>query len=180
MDESSLQTFTSLKPVFFDEPKILILVSMPSVDSHLADFYYADEDNRFWPLMGALYQMPVSTDQERLDLLKANHLALWSVVKSCKRHLSEEDTMQDIQLNDIDTFLTEHPSIERILCVSRRTEHLLEEALYEPSLPVYYVPSPSAADLWYDSVEKLEPEWRSALGIDQNGIDAEYIEAPEV
>ena len=78
-----LQEYTALPPVVFDAPKTLILMSMPSVDSEEARFYFADESNRFWPLLSAIYQMPAETPQERLKLMEANHLALWSVVKSC-------------------------------------------------------------------------------------------------
>lgn len=163
MDEG-LQEYTALAPVVFEQPEILILTSMPSVDSHLANFYYADPDNRFWPLLGAIYQMPCQTQSERLAICQQNHIALWSVVKSCLRHLSREDTMQDIQLNNMQEFLNEYPSITRVLCVSHRTENLFNECAYVPNGQVFYVPSPSAADLYYDSVEKLMPEWQRALG----------------
>jgi hypoxanthine-DNA glycosylase len=165
MQVNDLQEYKSLAPAVFSNPTTLILVSMPSVDSHLANFYFADKDNRFWPLLGTIYNMPYETRQQQLDILEKNHLALWSAVKSCLRYLSREDTMQDIVMNDLSGFLSQYPSITRVVCVSRETQHLVQEALYQPGISIEYVPSPSAADLWYDSVEKLEPDWKEALGL---------------
>lgn len=165
-DGTNLQEYTALDPIVYPDSTTLILMSMPSVDSEREQFYFADPGNRFWPLLGAIYQMPVETKEERLEVLKQNKLALWSVVKSCLRYLSREDTMQDIVLNDIPGFLSEHPAISRIVCISHDTMALLKEADYNAASEAVYVPSTSAADLWYDSVEKLMPDYKRALGVD--------------
>lgn len=165
-DKANLQEYTALDPIVYPDSTTLILNSMPSVDSEAAKMYFADESNRFWPLMSAIYKMPAETTEQKLELLKSNHLAMWSVVKSCLRYLSREDTMQDIVLNDIPTFLQEHPSINRIVCISHDTIRLLKEADPDATVMAVYVPSTSAADLWYDSVEKLLPEYERALGVD--------------
>lgn len=162
---SDLQEYTALPPAVFEGCETLVLVSMPSVDSERDQFYFADSSNRFWPVMGAIFQMPCETREQRIEILKKNKIGIWSVVKSCMRYLSREDTMQDIVLNDISGFLKEHPGIHRILCVSRDALRLLQEADYNAASMAVYVPSPSAADLWYDSVEKLMPEYQRALGL---------------
>ena len=74
-----LQEYTALPPVVFDAPKTLILMSMPSVDSEEARFYFADESNRFWPLLSAIYQMPAETPQERLELVCGEVMSALSV-----------------------------------------------------------------------------------------------------
>lgn len=165
-EQTDLQKYTALDPIVYPDSTTLILMSMPSVDSEKEQFYFADPGNRFWPLMGALYDMPVETKEQRLDVLKQNKLALWSVVKSCYRYLSREDTMQDIVLNDIPAFLNAHPAISKIVCISHDTMRLLKEADYQAAAEAVYVPSTSAADLWYDSVEKLMPDYSRALGLD--------------
>lgn len=163
--ESELQEFHALDPVVSDDCTILILVSMPSVDSIRENSYYADPANRFWPLLSAIYRMPVQTKEERMDLLKKNHIAIWSVIKTCLRYKSREDTMQDIVLNDISAFLKKYPRIRRIVCVSHDTLRLLQEADLQACSMAYYVPSTSSADLWYDAVDKLLPEYARALGV---------------
>ena len=164
-DELELQEFHALAPVVSDTSTTLILMSMPSVDSEREQFYFADTSNRFWPLMSTLYHMPAKTRQERLDLLAKNHIALWSVIQACLRHESREDTMQDIVLNDVHAFLKQYPKISRIVCISHDTYRLLQEADAQAAAMAYEVPSPSAADLWYDSTEKLMAAYARALGL---------------
>lgn len=163
---NDLQEYTALDPIVSQDSTTLVLMSMPSVDSEREKFYFADTSNRFWPLMGTIYQMPVETREQRLELLSANHIAMWSVIKSCLRYLSREDTMQDIVLNDIPAFLAQYPKIDRIVCISHDTLRLLQEADPQAALMASYVPSTSAADLWYDSIEKLIPEYSRALGVE--------------
>lgn len=162
-----LQEYTALAPVVFTDPQILILTTMPSVDSHLANFYYADRSNRFWPTLSAVYQMPAATEEEKLNICRRHHLALWSAVQSCLRHLSEEDTMQNVVLNNIQGFLQKYPTITKILCVSREAQKMVEDSVWNPNVEIGYLPSPSAADLWYDSVEKLLPRYAEALGVEE-------------
>ncbi len=162
---SDLQEFTALPPIVSDDDTTLILMSMPSVDSHRENFYFADASNRFWPLMSAICHMPAQTREQCMQLLKTNHIAMWSVIKSCLRYESREDTMEDIVLNDMEGFLARYPKIDRILCVGHDTLRLLQEADPAAALISAYVPSPSAADLWYDSDEKLMPEYAKALGV---------------
>ncbi|WP_283651380.1 DNA-deoxyinosine glycosylase [Ileibacterium valens] len=164
-NDSDLQEYRALAPAIYPDCTTLVLVSMPSVDSEVDQFYFADSSNRFWPVMGAIFNMPSETKEERLAILEQNHVGIWSVVKSCMRYLSREDTMQDIVLNDISGFLKEHPSIKRIVCVSHDALRLLQEADGQAAAIACYVPSPSAADLWYDSVEKLAPEYQKAFGL---------------
>ena len=165
-DTTDLQQYTALAPAVWENSQILFLVSMPSVDSENDNFYFADSDHRFWPTLSAVYNMPCSTKEECLQILQQNNLAIWSVVKSCLRHMSRENTMQDIVLNDMAGFLAQYPNISRIICVSRDVEVLLKEADPAAAEMAVYVPSPSAADLWYDSVEKLVPEYSRALGLE--------------
>lgn len=158
-----LQEYRALDPVVPDDSTTLILMSMPGDRSIRENFYFADEDERFWPLLGMVYHMPCTTREEQMEILKRHHLALWSVVGSCLRYDSREDTMQDIVLNDIPAFLKKYPLIRKIICISHDTMRLLKEADPAAAAQAVYVPSTSASDLWYDSVEKLVPEYAGAL-----------------
>lgn len=162
-DTSSLQQYTALAPMVYDEPVNLFLVSMPSVKSEESGMYFGDPSNHFWAVLGTIYEMPYATDTDKEEICAQNNIAIWSVVKSCLRHMSREDTMQDIVLNDIQEFLNEHPSIANIICVSRETEKLLNESSFEGNVHVTYVPSPSGADLDYESVDNLVPRYEEAL-----------------
>ena len=45
-------------PVYNEESRILILGSFPSVKSRENQFYYGHPQNRFWKVMGALFDEP--------------------------------------------------------------------------------------------------------------------------
>ncbi len=121
-DTSNLQTYTALPPLVFEDSEYLFLMTMPSFDSEARKFYFADTGNHFWKVMAAIYKMPAETSEERTALCKANKIAIWSVLKSCKRHLSQQDTTTDEVYNDMAGFLKEHPTIKKLICVSRMAE----------------------------------------------------------
>ena len=162
-DTTSLQQFTALEPIVFENSTVLFLVSMPSVKSEEHKLYFGDPANHFWPVLGAIYNMPYASDEEKLAICQTHGIAIWSVVKSCLRHMSREDTMRDIVLNDINGFLQAHPSIQKIICVSHGAQRLLNESNFMENIPVEYVPSPSGADLDYESVDRLAPRYKEAL-----------------
>lgn len=164
-DSNYLQTYTALAPLVFKDPKYLILMTMPSYDSEVYGRYFADTSNHFWKVMGAIYQMPVETEPQREQLCAANGIAIWSVLKTCKRHLSQQDTTQDEIYNDLGAFLAAHPTIQKIICVSRMAEHMVkrEEVNLPADVQVVYVPSPSGADFMYEHVDELAPVYAAAL-----------------
>lgn len=162
---SELQEYTALDPIISEDCTTLVLVSMPSVKSEQENFYFSDSGSRFWPIMSLLFRMPARTREEQMTLLKKNHIGIWSIIKSCLRYFSRDDTMEDIVLNDIESFLDSHPNINRIVCVSHDSMRLLQEADPRAALMAFYVPSPSEDDSWYDSMDQLIPEYAKAFGI---------------
>ena len=48
----------SIPPFFGSDSQILILGSFPSVKSRESGFYYGHPQNRFWKVMGALFDEP--------------------------------------------------------------------------------------------------------------------------
>ena len=80
--------YTHLKhtflPVYNEESRILILGSFPSVKSRENQFYYGHPQNRFWKVMGALFDEPEPLGIEgRTAFLYAHGIALWDVLSSC-------------------------------------------------------------------------------------------------
>ena len=77
-------------PVWDSESRILILGSMPSPKSRKAAFYYMHSQNRFWPVMQALFADPADPSDVTGDSLQSrrafalrHHIALWDVIASC-------------------------------------------------------------------------------------------------
>ena len=67
-------------PIIFDDSKVLVLGTFPSIVSFENDFYYAHRRNQFWRLLGDIFKMPTDTKEERIALLKKHKIALWDII----------------------------------------------------------------------------------------------------
>ena len=89
-----------LDPIVFKDSRVLILGSMPSVISLKEQMYYANKTNRFWKILESLYQ-----ENDKIELLKISHIALWDICHSCIRKTSADSEIKDIEPNDIQELL---------------------------------------------------------------------------
>lgn len=85
-----------LDPIVFKDSRVLILGSMPSVISLKEQMYYANKNNRFWKILESLYQ-----ENDKIELLKISHIALWDICHSCIRKTSADSEIKDIEPNNI-------------------------------------------------------------------------------
>ena len=103
-------------PVARGDARLLILGTMPSVESLRQSFYYAHPRNAFWPVMAEVLGAPVpETVEEKRALLTGHRVALWDVARSCVRLGSLDSAMRDVEPNDFDSLFARCPKIERIL-----------------------------------------------------------------
>lgn len=103
-------------PVARGDARLLILGTMPSVESLRQSFYYAHPRNAFWPVMAEVLGAPVpETVEEKCALLTGHRVALWDVARSCVRPGSLDSAMRDVEPNDFDSLFARCPKIERIL-----------------------------------------------------------------
>jgi len=106
----------SFPPIIARNAHALILGSMPGIKSLEAQQYYAHPQNAFWKIMAALFAMPVESYAQRKELITANNLALWDVLKYCKRDGSLDTRINDetIEVNDFAGLFKKCPSITRV------------------------------------------------------------------
>ena len=104
-----------LAPLITAESHTLILGTMPSPRSRAETFYYAHPQNRFWPVIAALYgEEDPKTSEGRAELLLSHGLALWDVLASCTITGAADSTIRDPIPNDIPGLLRQYPGITRI------------------------------------------------------------------
>ena len=73
-------------PILPDRPRILILGTMPSIESLRQKQYYAHPHNAFWKIMGALLGFdPAIAYPRRVAALRRAGIALWDVLRRCER-----------------------------------------------------------------------------------------------
>ena len=104
-----------LSPLVGENPRILILGSLPGDESIRLQQYYANPKNLFWQIMEGIFEEPVSTTYpERCAFLAKHHIALWDILSSADREGSVDAHIKNPLPNDIIGFLNEHPSIQVI------------------------------------------------------------------
>lgn len=126
----------SFPPVTAKNPDILILGSMPGLPSLKAGQYYAHGQNAFWKIMGFLFEAPVDTYPQRLELIERNSLALWDVLKSCERTGSSDGKIHKSTEvpNDFSAFFSRHRNITRVFFNGAKAESVFQRQV-APLLP---------------------------------------------
>ena len=127
--------------------------------------YYAQPQNAFWRVMGALFDAGLDVPYpERAERLRAQGVALWDVCKAATRPGSLDASIElaSVVPNDFRRFFERHPRIG-LVCTNGATAtrlyvKLVVPALREParSLRVHPLPSTSPAHASMRFAQKLE------------------------
>ena len=136
-----------LDPIVFEDSRILIVGSMPSVISLKEQMYYANKNNRFWKILEEIYQ-----ESDKMELLKVSHIALWDICHSCIRKTSSDSEIKDIEPNDIQGLLNTYKNIEKVICNGRTSYNTMKK--YFPDIETVHCPSTSSANARF-SLEQL-------------------------
>lgn len=141
-----------LKPIYDSHSQILILGSMPSVISRAQNFYYANKQNRFWPILENLFKVKLQTPEEKTNFLLTHHIALWDTIKSCEIIGSSDASIKNIKVNNINKLLKE-TQIKVIFCTGQKSYTTFQKYI-KCNKEVILLPSPSSANATYN-LEKL-------------------------
>ena len=106
----------SFLPIVSQKPYVLILGTMPGIESIKQQEYYAHSRNLFWKILFETFQVPFSINyDDRKALILNNHLALWDTLKYCNREGSLDSNIKNEIPNEINAFLKNHPTIEKVV-----------------------------------------------------------------
>jgi len=149
-------------PVAAPDARVLILGSMPGVASLDAAQYYAFPRNAFWKIMGELFGAGRELDYpSRLQILTANKIALWDVVKTCHRpgSLDSAISADGMETNDFTGFFKQHRCIAKVYFNGQKAAGLFKKMVL-PGLQGQYayqtLPSTSPAHAASSYTDKLE------------------------
>jgi len=103
-------------PLMCEEPKILILGTLPGGESLKQQQYYNSNSNRIWKVLCFLTgeSMPVDY-QEKKALLAKYHIVLWDYYESAIRPGSDDKNIWDGRPNDIVSFLLQNQTIKVVV-----------------------------------------------------------------
>lgn len=154
----------AFEPVAPPGARVLILGSMPSVESLSQGFYYAHPRNAFWRILAEVYAEPFPEDVPgRIALLNRRGIALWDVLASCERRGSLDSAIRQPVPNDFEGLFRRCPDIRRIL-LNGGTAHRLFMKWGRPwteGRSCQRLPSTSPA--YTLSYERKLAQWRQAL-----------------
>ncbi|MFT0415233.1 hypothetical protein [Bacteroides thetaiotaomicron] len=115
-----------------EKAKTLIIGTFPTrKENRKFEFYYANEKNMFWDILGKIFNFQFHFDEgmkavnERKEFLKDNLIGITDMHLLCYRRKgssSDEDILH-IKLQDIFFLLSQYPSINRLILTSR-TEYV--------------------------------------------------------
>lgn len=154
-----------LDPIVGASPRVLILGNMPSVMSLSSGQYYGNPRNAFWRITGTLFAFTADAPYpERVAALCAHHVAVWDVLRSCRRVGSLDSAVERDSMvpNDFDAFFSEHPTLDRVVFNGAAAEANYRRLVDTPPPPSVRVPSSSPAQTMAFAA-KLDA-WRAALG----------------
>lgn len=111
-----------LAPLVGENPRVLILGTLPGDKSIEKQAYYSSPNNSFWKILNALFEKKIGQSNE--DFAKEIGIALWDCCHSGVRKGSGDDGFDQstIKPNDLKQFLKDYPSIKVIVLNGKGTK----------------------------------------------------------
>ncbi len=150
----------TIKPIFDENSKILILGSFPSQKSREQMFFYGHPQNRFWKVVSSVFesQTPETTDEKKAFLI-SNNIAVWDVIASCDITGSADSSIKNVVANDLSEILSK-ADIKQIFVNGKTAEKYYNNYIKSKiGREASYLPSTSPANAAW-SIEKLTESWK--------------------
>ena len=132
-----------------DDSEILILGSFPSVKSREVMFYYGHPQNRFFRVLGRLFnEDALLTVEDRKAFLKRHKIALYDVIEECDIEGSADSSIKNVKPIDIVSILKKYPNIRKIGVTGNTARYYFDKFLLDKvgNIRVVYLPSTSPAN----------------------------------
>lgn len=159
-------------PIIADQPKAIILGSMPSVTSLDKQEYYGFQHNRFWKIMAAYFHKDFTTYEDKIQCIKEHHLILWDVIGSCEREGSLDSAIRNEICNDIIGILQRYPQIQLVICNGKKSYDLYQRHFAKQTdIECVCLPSTSNANRTIKETALFEQWFAQLQRIDDRGIE---------
>ena len=154
----------SFAPIVNENTKILILGTMPGVQSLAKLQYYAHPQNQFWKIIYSTYATHPVADlfEEKIALLQQHHLGLWDVLAYCERKGSLDVHIKNQIENDISDLIRQFPKIKKILFNGKQSYQYFQRKFGQiEGVSCHVMPSTSPAHTM--KFEQKLLQWQRAL-----------------
>ena len=145
----------TIDPFYEKNSEILILGTMPSPKSREMGFYYMHPQNRFWTLLGLVFNEEIGEKiEDKKDFLKRHKIALWDVCASCNIISASDSSIKNVKVNDINKVI-KNSNIKYIYTTGKKAFELYNRYLFKKTkieAICLYSPSPTNCAI---SLEKM-------------------------
>jgi len=151
----------SFAPILGNDPRVLILGTLPSKVSLEKQQYYGHPQNKFWPIIYRLFDGVMAEDyKERVKFAKTQHITIWDVCYAAVRPGSLDADISREKPNHIEELLEEYPSISLVAFNGKKAEQLYFK-YFDRQVHLRYITllSTSPANAAYSFEQKLE-DWK--------------------
>jgi hypoxanthine-DNA glycosylase len=165
MAASSVRDLQGLPPIIGGNPHLLILGNMPSVMSLAASEYYGNPRNAFWRITGELLGFtPDAPYDDRVAALRERGVAVWDVLRSCRRAGSLDSAVQrdSMVANDFAALFGQWPGIGRVYFNGAAAEQNFR-TLVQVDRPLTYRRLPSTSPAHTMAFAAKLAAWREIL-----------------
>ena len=91
----------SFPPLANCKAEVLLLGTMPGIQSLAMAQYYGHPRNLFWKLIATIFDEPFPTDyKQKKEMLVRNNIAVWDVLQACERQGSLDSAIVEEVSND--------------------------------------------------------------------------------
>jgi hypoxanthine-DNA glycosylase len=131
-------------PLYNAASRILILGTMPSPASREQAFFYAHPQNRFWPVIAAVFDEPPPVSKEdRIRFALERNIAVWDVLAFCLIDGAADHTIKHPEANDLSPILRA-TKITRVFTTGNKA-YALYTKLCQPQIGLAATPLPSTS-----------------------------------
>lgn len=140
----------SFEPIIDENCKILILGTMPGVQSLRKQEYYGNKQNAFWRIIYSLFGKEPAVDyNEKKKFILDHKIALWDVLEACDREGSLDSDIKNPKANDFVSLFNDYPGIKSVYFNGSPAETLFKRyakaKLIKVDLKYHRLPSTSPA-----------------------------------
>ena len=151
-------------PVYRQDAHLLILGSMPSVESLHQSFYYAHPRNAFWPMMAQILGADAPRSiEEKKRLLINNRIALWDTVHSCLREGSLDSAIRSAEANDFETLYQSCPGLKYVFFNGAAAQQLYQRLVARQDARFVFRRLPSTSPAYTLKYENKLAAWEQAV-----------------
>ncbi len=149
-----------------DKTNILVIGTMPGIQSLEKNEYYANNQNVFWKIISITFNNSCNfpSYNDKLNCLSKHQIGLWDNLKYCERDGSLDTNIKNEFPNDFRTLFNKYRNIKRLLFNGNKSHYFFKKYNFDllNKYEYFILPSTSPANARMNFDDKLKI-WQNYL-----------------